>query len=157
MNGDDWIGAEEAGRILRVSSRMVYRYGEGADAKVRTMRAGRRILFNRVDVLAYAEELGAENRPESQTDIIRADELMRVIGAQQAELVEKAETIGQLQARLEMRITPEEERALRERIHELERQQDRLQWEVEQLRTQGTVQPVQGAPERPWWRRLLGM
>ena len=107
------------------------------------MRASRRILVNRADVLAYAEELGAENRPEPHTDIVRADERMRVVGAQQAELVAKAVPIGQLQARLEMRITPEVERALRERIHELERQQDHVQWEVEQLRTQGIAQPAQ--------------
>src|SRR3712207_6849064 len=57
----------------------------------------------RSDVEAFAEEQGAENRPEPQTDIIRADELMRYISSLQAELVQKAEEMGELRARLEER------------------------------------------------------
>ncbi len=151
MNGDDWISAEDAGRILRVSSRMVYRYGEGDAPKLRTMRAGRRILFNRADVLAYAEELGAENRPDPQTDIIRADELMRAIGSLQAELVRQAEELGELRGR----IPKEDELALRDRIHELQRQNDRLQWELEQARTH-PAPPAEAEPARSWWQRLFG-
>src|SRR5918997_2142925 len=141
MNGDDWISAEDAGRILRVSSRMVYRYGEGDAPKIRTMRAGRRILFNRADVLDYADEVAAENKPSPHTDIVRAEDLMRAIGSLQAELVRQAEELGELRGRLPR----EEEQVLRERIHELERHQDRLQWELEQERAKRT----QEAPEPP--------
>lgn len=151
MNGDDWISAEDAGRILRVSARMVYRYGEGEAPKLRTTKAGRRVLFNRDDVLAYAEEIAAENKPAPQTNIIRAEDLMRAIGSLQAELVRQAEELGELRGR----IPKEEEIALRERMHELQRQNDRLQWELEQARAPAE-KPTTPEQPRSRWPRWFG-
>ncbi len=63
MTNDEYIGAEEASRMLRVTKRMVYNYGEGDPPKVRTKRTGNRILFARVDVEALAEAMNVDDKP----------------------------------------------------------------------------------------------
>jgi hypothetical protein len=158
MNGDEWIGAEEAGRILRVSPRMVYRYGQGEAPKLRTMRAGRRILFSHADVLAYANELGAENKPSTQTDIVRADELMLLVREQQAKLEAAARTIGDLEAQLRLRLLPADADHLKEQVNDLERERDRLRWENERLQAELEASKQTAAPpeQRHWLRRIFG-
>lgn len=162
MTDGEHIGAEEAARILKVSARMVYRYGE--DGKIRTIRAGRRILFNHADVLAYADETAADNKPPQQTSIIRADEMLLLVREQQQQLLAAAQEIGDLRARLDQRLLPADVDTLKDRIHQLEREADRLQFELERERerhatqeqAQGTPASPESTPARPWWQRILG-
>ena len=161
---DEWINAEEAGRILRVSSRMVYRYAEGDSPHIRKMQAGRRILFNRADVEAFAEETAAENRPKTQPDTVRADELMTMVREQQAQLLAAAAQLGEMKERLAVRLLPEQADELKDRIHTLEREKDRLEWDnqrlVERLAALEAQQPEEPAalqrPKQSWIDRLLG-
>ncbi len=149
---EEYIGAEDAAHILRVSSRMVYRYAEGDRPKIRSQKAGRRVLFNHADVLAYAEEISAANKPAPTTDIIRAEEAMGLLRetATRAELY--ARRIGELESQLKMLPPPEQHEQIKLQLHDAERDRDRYLAERDELATK-----LQQADRRPWWRRLLGI
>ncbi len=165
MADADHIGADEAAKILKVSARMVYRYGE--DGKIRTLRAGRRILFNHADVLAYADETAAESKPESPSTALRADDMLGLVREQQQKLEAAALEIGDLRARLEQRPLLTDLDTLKDRVHDLERENDQLRFDLERERTkreaveqQSPTPPaeptkIQVSP-KPWWRRILG-
>lgn len=146
---DEWINAEDAGRILRVSSRMVYRYAEGDAPQIRSMRAGRRILFNRADVEAYAEETAAENRPKTQPDTVRADELLDMVREQQRQLMAASAEIGGLKEQLKLRLLPGDVDGLKERIHTLEREKDKLEWDQKRLLERIAAYEEQEAKQPP--------
>ncbi len=154
MTDGEYIGAQDAARILKVSARMVYRYAEGADAKIRSLRAGRRILFNRNDVLAYATEIDAANKPEVQTSIIPADEMLALVRDQQNQIAQMARTIGYLEAQLEQRLLPADADALKHRVIELEHERAQLQQalELERHRSQAALTNKR----RSLWRRFFG-
>ncbi len=145
MSDEQYIGAEEAARILRVSSRMVYRYGE--EGKLRTIRPGRRILFHIADVHGLAEAQDAEHRPSPRTEIITGDEAIGLIREQQNQLMLLSRRIGELEGMLSQRLLPADEQALRSRVNELESELTRLQLALEQ---------AQQDEARPWWRRVFG-
>ncbi len=146
---DEWIGAEEAARILRCTPRMVYHYGQGEAPKIRTMRAGRRILFNHADVLDYAEEQGADNKPPPDTTIIRADELMVLVREQQAKLEAAARTIGDLEAQLRTRLLPADAEAIKQHVRDLEREAEERDRRIAELEAELTNRP------QSWWKRKL--
>ncbi len=145
MSDEQYIGAEEAARILRVSSRMVYRYGE--EGKLRTIRPGRRILFHIADVHGLAEAQDAEHRPAPRTEIITGDEAIGLIREQQNQLMLLSRRIGELEGMLSQRLLPVDEQALRSRVNDLESEVTRLQQALEQ---------AQQDEARPWWRRMFG-
>jgi excisionase family DNA binding protein len=155
MPEPDHIGAQEAAKLLKVGPRMVYRYGE--DGKLRTIRAGRRILFNRVDVLALADETAVESKPEPQSTALRADDMLGLVREQQQKLEAAALELGDLRARLEQRPLLTDLDTLKDRVHELERENDRLRFDLERERDKQPVEPQPPAvPPKPWWRRILG-
>lgn len=158
MNDEEYIGAEDAAKILRVTSRMVYRYGEGDNPKLRTIRTGRRILFHRGDVQTLAEEQNAAQRPSPTTDIIPASELLDFVRELQGQLMLASRRIGELEGILGQRLLPEDEQALKTRIADLTAERDQLQQEKERL--QAELEKGQDPPEleqkRPWWQRLFG-
>ncbi len=145
MSDEQYIGAEEAAKILRVSSRMVYRYGE--EGKLRTIRPGRRILFHIADVHGLAEVQDAEHRPAPRTEIITGDEAIGLIREQQNQLMLLSRRIGELEGMLSQRLLPADEHALRSQVNELESEVTRLQQALEQ---------AQQDEARPWWRRMFG-
>lgn len=151
MSQADHIGAQEAAKILRVSARMVYRYGE--EGKLRTIRAGRRILFNHDDVLALADETAADSRPPPQTSIVSEED----VGELRRELLAAARQIGRLEGLLEQRPLLTDLDTLKDRVHTLERENDKLRFDLERERAKQPANPEPPAkPPRPWWRKLLG-
>jgi hypothetical protein len=60
-NEQNWITANEAAEVLRLTSRQVHRYGESG--KIKTRRAGRRVLFLASDVASLADELQVDHKP----------------------------------------------------------------------------------------------
>ncbi len=145
MSDEEYISAEHAAKILRVSSRMVYRYGE--EGKLRTVRPGRRILFHIADVHALAEAQDAEHRPAPRTEIISGDEAIGLIREQQNQLMLLSRRIGELEGMLSQRLLPADEQTLRSRVNELESEITRLQQALEH---------TQQEEKRPWWRRMFG-
>ncbi len=134
---EQYISVEEAADILKVSTRMVNKYGH--EEKIQTRKAGKRILYLRSDVEALAEELGVDMRPaprEPKMDLVPAGEMLEYLRERdnrneqlQAQLVAAAAEIGALRERLEQqKVLTEDNTALRERIAYL---------------------------ERPWWKRLF--
>jgi len=60
-NDETWLTAAQAAKILRVTERQVNRYG--ADGRLRTQRAGRRVSYLASDVARLADELQVDKRP----------------------------------------------------------------------------------------------
>jgi hypothetical protein len=61
MNDETWLTAAQAAKILRVTERQVNRYG--AEGRLRTQRAGRRVSYLAADVARLADELQVDKRP----------------------------------------------------------------------------------------------
>ncbi len=139
---------EEAAAILRISPRQVNRYGHGDDARLRTRRAGRRILYHREDVLTLADDLDVSSTvqtakpltleimpPGDVLDYIREkdQQVLELAGR----LAEATHRIGHLEALLE------------EREREVKRLQDQEQ------RPAVPAQQDAPVPKRAWWKRIL--
>lgn len=124
---DEWITAEEAARILAISTRQAYRYAKGDPPKVRTMEAGRRLLFSRVDVQALADELNSAYRPRPPQREVDAGELVALIRELQVQLMAAHQKIGELQGQISQRLLPDDERALRHQLEEAQAELNRLQ------------------------------
>ena len=150
MADEEYITVEDAADILQVVPRQVNRYGNGPDARLRTRKAGRRVLYHRGDVEQLADDLGVINKPRvprpSPAEMVPAGEMLqqwrqreqdhdRRVDELQAQLNSAARRIGELEALLAQRLEPEQERALRDELAA-----------VKTLLTGG----------RPWWKRLLG-
>ncbi len=150
MADDEYITVEDAADILRVVPRQVNRYGNGPDARLRTRKAGRRVLYHRGDVETLADDLGVINKPRAPrptaADLIPAGEVLqqwrereqehdRRVDDLQAQLNAAARRIGELEAQLQSRLAPEQERALRDEL---------------------AAYKTQLSGGRPWWKRLLG-
>lgn len=73
----EYISAKEASRILRVSERQVNYYGH--NGQLRTMRAGRRVLYHRSDVERLAATLQVDIRPQQLTRQDVNEELIRYV------------------------------------------------------------------------------
>jgi hypothetical protein len=58
-----YITVEEAAALLELSTRQVSRYGKGEGARLRTRRAGKRILYHRGDVESLARDLQVARTP----------------------------------------------------------------------------------------------
>ena len=132
--GDEYITVEEAASRLGVTTRQVNRYGGGDRPKLRTARAGRRILYHRGDVDALGDELGAHRRlapaQPTRADLIPAGEMLDY-------LRERDTQLGELQA--ELARLSQENGALRARLEDVTTERDRVRGLLE-------------AAERPWWR-----
>jgi predicted DNA-binding transcriptional regulator AlpA len=60
---DRYITVEEAAQILGLSTRQANRYGQGEAPRLRTRKAGRRLLYHRNDVLSLAKDLDVARTP----------------------------------------------------------------------------------------------
>jgi hypothetical protein len=150
MADEEYITVEDAADILRVVPRQVNRYGNGPDARLRTRKAGRRVLYHRGDVETLADDLGVVNKPQTprtpaselvpQGKVLeewrlREREHQEQINELHAKLNAAAHRIGELEAQLQHRLSPEQERALRDEL---------------------AAYKTQLSGGRPWWKRLLG-
>ncbi len=137
MPDEPYIPVEEAADILQVTTRQAHRYGEGDQPRVRTRRAGRRVMFHKDDVEALAAELGVLDQPRPgrpRSDLISATVMFDYIrerdvklDALQQQLQQAMHEIGRLQGALELN-------ELQQRIAELEAERDALRAEVERLK-----------------------
>jgi hypothetical protein len=64
MSDERWITVTEAADILRMTARQVNRYGNPPNARLRTKRSGRRVLYLMSDVTALADDLRVDIRPQ---------------------------------------------------------------------------------------------
>jgi hypothetical protein len=67
----EYITADQAAERLRVSPRQVHRYGEGDRARLRTRKAGRRLLFHAGDVDTLAHDMDVAHKPAPQPPALR--------------------------------------------------------------------------------------
>ncbi len=138
----EYIPVEEVAEILQVTTRQAHRYGEGENARLRTRKAGRRVMFNRTDVEALAADLGVLDRPRAQrpkTDLVPAGEMLdyirdrdRRLEEYQHQLVQAAAEIGRLQGQMEgqKRLIDEADN-IRQMLDEVKAERDQLRVELE--------------------------
>jgi hypothetical protein len=124
-----YIPVETAADLLKMSARMVNKYGN--DGRLRTKKAGRRVLYVREDVETLAEELAVDMRPPPKApraDLVPVGEMMDYIRDRdtkneelQRQLLQAVAEIATLRERLEhQRLLADERETLRNRISELE-------------------------------------
>jgi hypothetical protein len=99
-----WLTAGEASRILHMSERQVNRYGSEpkGNPRLRTNRAGRRVLYLAEDVYGLADELRVDIKPAPQqrSTALMPPELMRYLQEQEAQMRRQGETQESIDRRL---------------------------------------------------------
>ena len=160
---------EEAAYLLQVTTRQVHRYGSEPNARLRTRRLGKRVLFHRADVDALTNEFGAIRKagdrppPAPKAELMPVGEMLSYLRERDQQLTEVQQAfnqallkIGHLQGQLEQRLLPEDAEHLRQRISELEGERERLQRELNAERSaQQQEERAEDQPPRPWWKRLF--
>ncbi len=139
---DDWITVEEAARILAVSTRQTYRYAKGNPAKVRSMESGHRLLFNRMDVQALAEELNSAYRPRQSKEVVDAGQMLDLVRSLQTDVAAAYRKIGELEGQLSQRLLPDDERNLRDELAIMRAHLQERDRQIEELKRL-----------LPWWAR----
>ena len=181
MADEDYITVEDAASILRVTTRQVNRYGKGNPPKIRTQRAGKRLLYHAGDVDALADELGAVRSvapPAAKAELVPLGEMLqyqrereqdhaRHVNDLQGQLQQAARRVGELEAQLAPRPLMEDHTAIRaerdalaaenERIRaELDTRQERQGPSVNVQEPPAEPEPAAPEPRRSWWQRLIG-
>jgi small-conductance mechanosensitive channel len=153
---EHYIPVEEVAVILGVTIRQASRYAD----RVRTRKAGKRVLFHKGDIDAVAEEKRIEDAargearkyepPKSKTELVPVGEMLDYlrerdakIDQQQQQLIAAARRIGELEVQLQQRLLPEDAQHLRQRLAEVEAQATQLHAELERK-------------NKSWWERLFG-
>jgi hypothetical protein len=147
---DEWLTVEEAADRLQVSIRQANRYGHGDSPRLRTKRAGKRVLYHRGDVEQLADDLGVVYKPrppELAVDLVPAGEMLNYLRERDQridqlthELMMATRRIVELEHERDRRLLPEDGERLRQQLTLLEAERDALQVQF----------------RRPWWKRLLG-
>lgn len=147
MSSDnEYMTVEEASTILGVVPRQVNRYG--TTGRIRTRRAGRRVLYFREDVLELAEELGAAHRPAPapRPEIMPVGEMLnylrdrdRQLEGQQQQISMLLAKLAEAQAELGRRLLPQDEQQLRDDLTTVRAERDELRRQIAAL--------------NPWYRR----
>ena len=139
MADEPYITVEDASAILRVTTRQVNRYGSGEHPRLRTRRAGKRVLYHREDVEALADEIDSAHRlappPAPRTDLVPAGDMLEYIRERDARLEVLQGQLVQAAA---------ENATLRSQLQAVTEERDRIRGLLE------------SADKRPWWRRLFG-
>lgn len=149
----EYITADQAAEVLRVSSRQVHRYAEGNNPRLRVRKAGRRLLFHAGDVDQLALDLNVAHRPRPRPSAVRMmpqGELAQYLKQKDEEIAQLREEIAQRReeiARLQTAMQAQKE------LYEKEMKLRLL--EVERTAQAPTRQPP-GQAKPPFWRRLLG-
>ncbi len=147
-DADQWLTAEQVADRLGLTARQVNRYGTPTatkPARLRTQRAGRRVLYHREDVDQLAEELQPRLRPRAsrpKTDLVPAGDMLeyirerdRQLAEVQAQLNQALIEIGRLQGQLT------ETQRIRGQLEAVQAERDELQEAVRK--------------SQPWWKRLF--
>jgi hypothetical protein len=138
---DNWITVTEAAGILRMTPRQVNRYGNLG--RLRTRRAGRRILYLASDVATLADELRVDIRPEPTTSLaVPLRELLEHLQARDRQLEDAQQRVEEALARIERQTSqprqlrdPSQERAeLRELLQEVLAEREEIQRQQQQIR-----------------------
>jgi hypothetical protein len=138
---ENWITVTEAAAILRMTARQVNRYGNLG--RLRTRRAGRRILYLAADVATLADELRVDIRPEPTTSLaVPLRELLQHLQARDRQLEDAQQRVEEALARIERQTNqqrqirdPAQERAeLRELLQEVLAERDQIRQQQRQIR-----------------------
>ncbi len=136
-----YITVEEAAQRLRVTPRMVNRYGNMQPPRLRSRKAGRRTLYHPGDVDQLADDLNVASKPPpappAEMTIFEPGLMVDYLREKDRQLAEVQQQLNQ--ALIEVGRT----RALLERQHQLEMERDDLRRQLEMA-------------SQPWWKRLLG-
>ena len=139
-NEPEYITVEEAALRLKVTPRMVNRYGNMDPPRIRNRKAGRRTLYHPGDVAQLAEDLDVASKPlpaaPAQMTVFEPSEVLEYLREKDQQL---AEVQQQLNKAL---IEVGHSRALVERYHQVEQERDDLRRQLEAARL-------------PLWKRLL--
>src|SRR5438128_2193501 len=92
-----WLTVNEAAAILRMTPRQVNRYGN--TGRIRTRRAGRRVLYHNIDVEQLADELRVDERPATQPTSLAAP-----LASLTEQLRDRDQQLAEAQHRLEERL-----------------------------------------------------
>lgn len=76
-NDDEFVTAEQAAQVLRVTDRQARRCG--ASGQIRSKRAGARVLLHAGGVHRLAEELRSYDRPPPPPQVVPQGELLQTI------------------------------------------------------------------------------
>ena len=139
---DEWLPVEVVANRLKLSVRQATRY----QTRVRTKRAGRRILFHPEDVEMLATEIGVEYRPPvpPRAELMPAGEVLQTFERQQERLAALERERGRLEGMLQtQQRLLEDADETRRQLEASRAERDRLQAELDKLR------------RRSWWQRLL--
>ena len=150
---NEYIPVEEAAILLRLSPRMVNNYGKPPYSRIKTKRAGRRILYSKPDVLALAEQLGADNQPPEphKTQLVPIGEMLEYLNQTQKQLNQAMLEVGRLQGLLDnQRQIAQDANELRQQLAAAEATREAQQQELQALRSE------LDRYRRPWWKRLIG-
>ena len=150
MNEEHWLTVEEAANRLKLTTRATHRYGE--QKRVKTKRAGRRILFYGPDIDQLAEELGAANKPkpapkQPKTEMVPAGELLGYLREKDQQLAEQQQQISALLIRLAeketelgQRLLPADEQQLKRDLATVTAERNTIKNELEDLKK--SIRPI---------------
>jgi DNA-binding transcriptional MerR regulator len=147
-----YIPVEEAAALLHLTPRMVNNYGKPPYSRIKTKRAGRRILYSKLDVLALAEQLGTSSQlPEPpKAQLVPIGEMLEYLNQTQKQLNQAMLEIGRLQGTLEhQRQLTQDTDELRQHLAEAETIQEAQQQEL------GVLRAELKHYHQPWWKRLI--
>jgi chromosome segregation ATPase len=154
---DEYIPIEAAAEILRRQWRQTHRYAE--QGRIRTKRAGRRVMFLKQDVEALARELNVElsPRPKPLAQLLPASDLLELVIHKDDEIRSLREEISMLQRRLGQmegeiqasKFLLQDSHRLREDLDHYREETRRLRDELEQANRERTrlEQALKDAPD----------
>lgn len=154
---NDWLTVEQVATMLGTSTRQAHRYGEGESARIRTRKAGRRVLFSRTDVDKLARDLGIARREpptppparpqvvaQQQTELLEyIRELQGQISQLQDEIRDAAAREGYYKAQLDARLSLTDERSLRNTLEAEQQTKQELENQIKTKQQELTQQEQQ--------------
>jgi hypothetical protein len=137
----EYITVEVAAQRLKVTPRMVNRYGNMQPPRLRSRKAGRRTLYHPDDVEQLAVDLDVANKPApvppAQMTVFEPGEIFEYLREKDRQLAEVQQQLNQAL------IDVGRANVLLEQYRQVERERDELRRQLEMTHW-------------PWWKRVLG-